>query len=301
MRNLLWIAVVSLFLQFSARPSTLLAQDRAMDYGPVTVAIDTTQAIRNDAVVQTGYAVLTVIPFPGAGTTLNATTTVGLKAETGAVQTSFAAPGLATNASIFLDVNERLGRNLGISLVNPGNLPASVTLTIRGGNGVQLSARTIPLAARHQMAGFVTGLVPIPSTSASSSVPLMEVAGTLFLESTAPISITAVRFGGSTFSTVPVTNLGTTSSLPAMPSGLGGSDAHLLPLFVAGRGWATQIALSNPGNSPVVFRLDFFKSDGTVMNVTLNGMTGASFINLAVAGGGAILLAPRDAKGETPF
>jgi hypothetical protein len=301
MRKLLWIAGVSLFLQFPGSQTTLLAQGRVIDYGPVNVAVDTSQPIHSDAVVQTGYAVVTVIPFPGTGSTLNATTTVGLKADTGTVQTSFAAPGLATNASLFLDVNERLGRNVGLSLVNPGNVPASVTLTIRGGNGVQLSARTITVAARHQMAGFVTGLVPIPSTSASSSVPLMEVMGTLFLESTAPISITAVRFGGSTFSTVPVTNLGVTSSLPPMPSGLGGPNAFLLPLFVAGRGWATQIALSNPGSSAVVFRLDLFKNDGTMMNVTLNGMTGASFINFAVAGGGAILMAPRDTNGNTPF
>jgi hypothetical protein len=284
MRKLFRIAGISLFLQFAGSPSSLFAQSNPVDFGPVIIVVDDTAAgVRNSAVLQTGYAVVTVIPYPGTGTTLAAMSTVGLKTDTATIQTAFATPGLTSSASIFVDVSERLGRNLGISMVNPSDVPASVTLVIRGPNGAQLAARTMPLAGRQQLAGFVTGLVPIPST---------EVTGTLSIESTTPLSIAAIRFAGSTFSAVPATNLGSPSSL---------SNAFVLPLFVDGSGWATQIALSNPGSAPVLFRLDLFKNDGSPMTSTLNGRTGISFINLAVSGGGALVMAPRNATGDGPF
>jgi hypothetical protein len=295
MRKLSWIAGIALFLQFSGTPSTLFAQGFPVDYGPVIIVVDDTAgAIRNDAVIQAGYAVVTVVPFPGAGTTLAAMTTVGLKSDTVTTQTTFATPGLTASASIFVDVSERLGRNVGISLVNPSDFPASVTLVIRGGNGAQLAARTITLAGRQQLAQFVTALVPL-------SAPTTEITGTLSIESTTPLSVTSIRFGGSTFSAVPATNLGVTSSLPEMSLGVGGPNALLLPLFVEGRGWATQIALSNPGSSTVVFRLDLFKNDGSPMTANLNGRTGISFINFAIAKGGVVVLAPRNATGDGPF
>jgi hypothetical protein len=295
MWKLSWFVGISLFLHLSATQSTLFAQGAPIDYGPVIVVVDTSAGgIRDENLVQAGYAVVTVIPYPGTGTTLSAMSTVGLKTDTGTLQTTSAAPSLMTSASIVVDVSQRLGRNVGVSLVNPSDAPASVSLTLRGGNGAQIAARAITLAGRQQLVDFVTGLLPMAASST-------EVTGTLSIESTLPLSITAIRFGGSTFSTVPVTNRGGTFSLPEMSLGVGGPNAVLVPLFVQGRGWATQIALSNPGISTVLFRLDLFKNDGSLMNATLNGKTGASFVNFAIVGSGVLVMAPRDATGDGPF
>jgi hypothetical protein len=79
-----------------------------------------------------------------------------------------------------------------------------------------------------------------------------------------------------------------------MGTGIGGSNAVLLPQFVSGGGWESQIVISNPGSSALTVRVDLFNSDGTPLSTTLNGQTGSSFIGLTIPAGGVLTLSPKD-------
>src|SRR6266571_112318 len=86
--------------------------------------------------------------------------------------------------------------------------------------------------------------------------------GTLALTSSGgPVSVVGLRFRGANFSTLPVTNLSTVAALPALANGIGGAGAILLPQFVAGGRWATEIDIANVGATDVTVRLDLFKPD----------------------------------------
>ena len=77
--------------------------------------------------------------------------------------------------------------------------------------------------------------------------------------------------------------------------------AVLLPQFVAGGGWASEIVIANPGSDSLTVRVDLFKPDGTSMMVKLNGQSANSFSNLTVPAKGVIVLAPRDSEGNSRF
>jgi hypothetical protein len=102
-----------------------------------------------------------------------------------------------------------------------------------------------------------------------------------------------LRFNGTNFSTIPATPVGTIApALPNIASGVGGAGATLLPQFVAGGGWVTEIVITNLGTASVTVRLDLFKSDGTPFTTELNGQVGNSFTNLTVPPGGVVVMSP---------
>jgi len=253
------------------------------------------------APVQIGYAVVTPASF---GSGFAVMETFGLKDGTETIQAGFPAPDLVTSATMFVDVSDRLGRNLGVALVNPGNAATSVTLTLRKSDGTPLASRTITIEPRHQTAQFVTGLVPVQSSPGGFGAPpppLAEYTGTLSITSSTPISAIGIRFRGTQFSTNPVTNRGTASPLPILSLGVGGANAVLLPQFATNGGWATQIVAINSGGSSVTFRVDLFQQDGTPLTAKMDGTSAASFIGLIVPAGGVLVLAPRDINGDDRF
>ncbi len=253
------------------------------------------------AAVEVGYAVVTPSSSGGGLTVME---TFGLKDGTETTQAGFAAPELLTNATMFVDVSDRLGRNLGVAIVNPGNGAASVTLTLQLSDGTQIAAQTITVGPRSQTAQFVTGLVPAASTSGgfgAPATPLSEYTGTLSIASNSPISVIGIRFRGDRFSTMPVTNLGTALPLPLLSLGVGGANAFLLPQFAANGGWATQIVISNSNPSSADVRVDLFRQDGTPLTATMNRTSAASFTGLIVPAGGVLVLAPRDVNGDDRF
>jgi hypothetical protein len=117
-----------------------------------------------------------------------------------------------------------------------------------------------------------------------------------------PVSVIGLRFRGSNFSTLPVTGLSTsTTALPVIAAGVGGTGAILLPQFAAGGGWATELVLANTGTSSLTVRVDLFKEDGTPLTTSLNGQSASSFANLTIPAGGVLTLAPRDSDGDDDF
>ena len=283
MRRLVWTLGVFLSLSISG-----FAQGGS--FGGGTPADDHHDA----APVQSGYAVITPA---STGPGLTVMETFGLKGGEETDQAGFASSDLFTNVTMFVDVADRLGRNLGVAVANPNAGAALVTFTLRKDDGTQLGTQTISLAPRNQTAQFVTELIPIGGPPA----PLTEYTGSLSLTSSLPISVLGIRFRGSKFSTMPVTNIGPSSPVPVISLGVGGIGAVLLPQFAADGGWATQIVISNANSSPATVRLDLFKRDGTPLTSTLNRTTASSFTNLSVPAQGVLVLAPRDANGDDRF
>lgn len=290
MKRLLWTAGLFLCLGIPC-----LAQGGGFGGGqPVDDHDDT-------ALVQVGYAVVTPATTNIGFTVME---TFGLKEGEQTTQAGFPAPDLITSATMFVDVSDRLARNVGVAMVNPGNAATSVTLILRKSDGTPLASKSITLEPRRQTAQLVTELVPVQSSSGGIGgppAPLAEYTGTLSITSNSPISMLGLRFRDARFSTMPVTNLGTAQPLPILSLGVGGANASLLPQFAANGGWATQIVVSNSGSSSASFRVDLFKQDGTPLTAKMNGTSGSTFAGLIVAAGGALVLAPRDVNGDDRF
>jgi hypothetical protein len=238
-----------------------------------------------EATVQPGYAVIT---SSSTSTNLVAFATFGLRFGLGTNQAGVLPSSLTTNAILFVDINGRLGKNLGVAIVNPNASSTNVTMTLRKSDGTQLAATTITVAALQQTSKFVTELF-----SGQPSVP-REFTGTLAITSTSPVSVIGLRFRWYNFSTLPVTNLSTPAPIPQISAGIGGPGAILLPQFVAGGGWGTEIVIVNTGTTSQAVRVDLFKPDGTALKATLNGTTASSFTDIVIPGGGVFVLAPHD-------
>ena len=253
------------------------------------------------APLQSGYAVIT--PSTTSGTGLVVFETYGWRrgGDAGTPQAGVLPPELTTNAVMFLDSKGKLSRDLGVSMVNPNSSNANVSVTLRGSDGKQLGAtKVVNVPSHQQVVTFVTQLF-----TDQPSVP-RDVTGTVAITSAGssnlPVSVIGLRFRGTNFSTLPITNLsGNAGPLPTIATGVGGAGADLLPQFVTGQGWATQIVLVNTGTSTITARVDLFNTNGNPLTATMNGQTKSSFTDLTIPAGGVLTLAPRDADGEDDF
>ena len=258
------------------------------------------------APVQAGYGVITPVVAGTAGTTTGLVVfeTFGLRKNNGnndeTTQAGILPPDLTTNAVLFVESSGRLSKNLGVAIVNPNSSNVNVRMTLRNDDGRQLGTKTVTVPARQQTSKFVTELF-----SSESGIP-SDVMGTLVIttagSSDLPVSVVGLRFRGTNFSTLPVTNLsGNSGPLPVIADGVGGPGAILLPQFATGGGWATELILANTGTSAITVRVDLFKQDGTPLTAALNGQSASSFRNLTIPAGGVIKLAPRDRNGDDDF
>src|SRR5205809_432722 len=89
--------------------------------------------------------------------------------------------------------------------------------------------------------------------------------------------------------------------LPTIATGVGGTGAALLPEFVTGGGWATELVLMNTGTGIITVRVDLFNSSCNPLSATLNGHNASSFTDLNIPPGGVLILAPRDSDGADDF
>ena len=221
--------------------------------------------------------------------------TFGLRSEVPALRAGVVPAILTTRMSLFATAGIRLSRNVGVGITNPGSSDAVVTLTLRRANGTVTSTKNITIAARHQVAKFVSEYF--------SDVPDLAVDfdGTIMLTSNTPVAVVALRFRGSRFTTIPITSLSPSITLPEVTPGTGGSNAVLMPQFVADGRWASETVVLNNGTQPLTVRIDLFKQDGTPLVTTLNHQRASSFQNLVIAPGGIIMFSPRDAAGDSDF
>ncbi len=241
-----------------------------------------------------GYAVVT--PVTGTATDLLVTQIFGFTQGFVSSQTEAAAPQLTTSALLFVNFSQRLGRDVGLAIVNPGNTEARMTMTLRRDDGIMVGAPlTVFVPPRSQVAQFVTQFF-----SSQLGLPA-EFTGTLSMISNSPVAMYASRFRGSSFATETLMQLSEPSPLPQIVPGVGGTGGVLLADFVQGDGWSTQFILVNKGLSDMTVRLDLFTPKGDPMTVTLNGASGTTFPNLRIRAGGVLVVAPLDIKGDSPF
>jgi len=260
----------------------------------------------DSAPTQSGFAVITPVAATTSGTTTGLVVfeTFGMReGNSGTPQAGVLPPDLTTNAVLFVDSSGRLSKNLGVAIVNPNASNANVALTLRKSDGTQVATTTVNIPSHQQISKFFKDLFSAPSTTIPG-----ELTGTLAItsagSSSLPVSVIGLRFRGSNFSTLPVTNLsGNAGSLPFLDSAntIGGAGSILLPQFAAGGGWATELVLMNTGTSSLTVRVDLFKPDGTPLSTALNGQTASSFTNLAIPAGGVLTLAPRNRDGDDDF
>jgi hypothetical protein len=254
------------------------------------------------APVQAGYAIVSPT-FPT--TSLVVTETFGLrKAGTTATQAGVVAPPLITSAFMFVDVSDRLLKNLGVSIVNPNAASADVTITLRRTDGTVLATKIITIPTRRQFVAFVTEIFPKPLPGDFGSGPQLpaEFRGTLAFTSTQPVSAIGLRFRGESFSTMPLIPVTVSNQpFPVIASGVGGAGAVLAPQFAAGGGWATELILTNAGPNTITVRVDIFRVDGTPLTTALNGINGSTFTNITILPGAVVVLAPRERNGDDDF
>jgi hypothetical protein len=225
--------------------------------------------------------------------------TFGLKAGTQILQASVIPGNLTTNAMIFVNKSPGLFRDIGLALVNPGSLVATIRLTLRRSDGLFVWRKPpFVVRPRQHTARFVSELF----ADVLPTVP-EDFIGTLFLESDTPVSLTVLRFRGFTFSTLPYTNLAPSNSVPVIYPGVGGPGAILLTQFVAGAGWASEIVIVNDSDKDLIgLRVDVFKQDGTILTTRLNHESKSTFfINQVIRPGGVFILAPLDTNADSRF
>ena len=274
--------VITLFC-LAAVSTPVFAQDDHNDAGPLTI----------------GYAVVTatsgIIPFGFGG--LVVFETIGYRSEVPALQAAVLPATMTTRMVLFASSGIRLSRNVGVAITNPGSGDAVVTMTLRRADGNVTSSKTIRIAAHQQVARYVSEFF------ADVPAAVQNFDGTLTLTSDTPVAVLALRFLGTTFSSIPITSLSPPIDFPEVTPGTGspGSNGVLLPVFVADALSASEIIVLNNGSVPLTVRIDLFKQDGTPLVTKLNHQSGSSFQNLTIAPGGIIMFSPRNANGDSDF
>jgi hypothetical protein len=244
------------------------------------------------APLQVGYAVVTPIPDSAGG--LVVFETFGLKTGAATDATGVLPGTLTTDATMFVNVSSRLGRDLGLALTNPGNTVAQVDLTIRRDDGILAAAtQSIFVSPRRQQSSYISQIF-------AGRLPA-DLTGTLTLHSSAPVGILALRARGASFTTEPITGTSAASPVPVLTTGVGGPNAVLLPHFATGASWATEIVVQNSSGSFLDVRVDLFKPDGSPLTAKLNGVSSETFRILRIPAGGVGVFAPRDTNGDSRF
>jgi len=232
--------------------------------------------------VRSGYVVVT--PDSGSPAPLS-TLTYGI-VHNAIVQSQAAilpAP-LTTQAPLIVDVVQTIGRNLGVAIANTSGTAALISFTLRNEDGTLAAVpATVSIAPQNQIARFVTELFPGNTVGAAFR-------GSVTVQSSVAVSIIGLQFSGQAFSTLPI------SAAPGSVSG----NAIVFPQFAIAGGWATTLGLLNSSSNAISGRVDVFDQSGNPLTVSLNGFTQSTF-RYSIPSGGALLLAPRDSNGQSPF
>ena len=221
--------------------------------------------------------------------------TFGYRSQVPALRAAVLPAALTTRMVLFASSGTRLSRNVGVGITNPQNTDAVVSLTLRRVDGSQVATKNISVGAHQQVARFVSEYF-----AEVAELPI-DFDGTITLTSNTPVAVIALRFEGTKFTTIPITSLSPSITLPEVTPGTGGSNAVLLPQFVADGRWASETIILNNHTQRLTVRIDLFKQDGTPLVTTLNHQRASSFQNLVIEPGALIMFSPRDADGDSDF
>jgi hypothetical protein len=190
----------------------------------------------------------------------------------------------------------------GIAIANPNASSATINFYFTSGTAdVGAAATTIP--ANGQIAAFLD--------QAPFNAPA-NFQGTFTFTSSLPVGVIALRGltnqrGEFLMSTLPVVDTNSVAT----------TGTQVLPDFSDGGGWKTQIFLVNPGSTAMTGNIQFVSPSGASANVTIDGVTGTSFVysvlprgsqrfvtagTAAVTAGGSVKIVPAGGgAGPTPL
>lgn len=170
-----------------------------------------------------------------------------------------------------------VGLTTSIALVNPGNLPVTVTATIYASDGSRIGSGNLLLGARSKQAMLLRNLPGLSGAAGNRGWATFSVPS-------GAVSMVGLRAGTEAFTSIPVTQrtgLGTTSLSAALPQ------------IAFGGGWYTALYFSNTTSSAVSFPVNFVGESGLPLTVPLLGMGSASSRTISLnPGATAILEAP---------
>src|SRR6516162_2648566 len=146
--------------------------------------------------IQTGFVVIT--PTSGTGDGLSVSEIFGEEVGTSFFQSSVPQSPLVTLTSVVVTANVNAGLNTGIAIVNPNNVPATITTTFRNQLGVAAATRTFGLGALQQESRFVTEIFSGDPVTAAPMV------GSLLISSNVPVGVLGLSFNGFSFTSLPV-------------------------------------------------------------------------------------------------
>jgi hypothetical protein len=194
----------------------------------------------------------------GAGTKFAQTTPSVLVSETG-----LAAVAETTSGIVYVDLGGSL--DTGIAIANQRQQNAVINYYFTNEAGVNVKQGSFTLEANKQIAAFVSG-APFHAPN-----PLR---GTLTLTSSVPVAATGMRILINERGEFLMSNLPVFSTSP--------SSDQLIPFFVDGAGWSSQIVLTNPSEETLTGTVQFYGSgspgvEAVPMNLTVNGVAGTSF------------------------
>jgi hypothetical protein len=107
--------------------------------------------------IRSGYVVFT----PNAGSALSGTSVTFGMVSNGEVKSQAGVTGLSltTDASLFVELNSAINRNVGVAVANPAGNAASLTMTLRDSGGlVSGNPVVLTLPAHQQLTKFVSEL-----------------------------------------------------------------------------------------------------------------------------------------------
>jgi len=153
----------------------------------------------------------------------------------------------------------------GLAIANPNNTAASISFYFTDGNGSPAGSGTATIAANQQTAQF---LDQFPFKVYST--PTFQ--GTFSFTSSVPIAVIALRGftnerGDFLMSTLPVID----------PTVAPNTGTAVVPHFVDGGGWITQVFLVNPTDNPMAGAIQFVSPAGTAATVTIGSHSDSSF------------------------
>jgi hypothetical protein len=205
--------------------------------------------------IQTGFVVIT--PVSGTGSGLSVSETFGEQVGTSLFQSSVPQSPLVTLTNVVVTADLTTGLNTGIAIVNPNNVPATITTTFRNQQGVAVASRTFGLGAVQQESRFVTDIF------AGDLVTAAPMVGSLLISSNVPVGVLGLSFNGFSFTSLPVATqltvnnvttatTGTTTTVVPVNTTVLGINTAVVPVAAppAVPSTITQIPATFPGLVP---------------------------------------------------
>ncbi len=211
--------------------------------------------------LQAGYAIITA----SGGTAPVGTALFSFTNSSGVLvwQAGVGAAEPIRSGRIFVD---QQGTRTALALVNPSNQTISVTLVLRNSAGAEVNRIVRGFTPRQHLALFINELFPNVPAGFTGSLTFDTTQND---QKVAAITLRENRntFGETIYATLPVVDL---TIAP-------GAQSIIFPHVGAGQGFSTQLVLVSRSNQRISGQISLTRSDGTPLQLALNGNISSSF------------------------